>query len=351
MDRSEKNRRIVMGFGLAVVAVLGIVFLTPWTTIRARLTPMAETVEAQVQSGVDLGLDGLILYVDKTGEPPVTYAAGWKDKNKKIPADPEALFKIASMSKLYMASGFVKMVGEGRLSLDDTLADHLPELVGKIENAEVISLRQLVQHRSGIQNFTRGSFDWLAPSQDMEENLARIYGKPARFEPGADYRYSNTNYLLLGRIMDKTLGYDHQQYIKAEILTPLGLSRTYGTMNEVDAADVFSGYYFGSDKDLKDVNYTIPGGSMVAALEDVGVFMRALREGTFFTEEEQTMYAELYPYDHGGLLPGYLSTGTYFEDIDTYVVLFANSSKDRAWSLFSITRARILKHLRGQTEG
>lgn len=336
--------------GLVVVTVMGTVFLTPWTTLRARITPMAQSVEEQVQSGVDLGLDGMILYIHKTGEAPVTYAAGWKDKNKKIPADPKALFKIASMSKLYIASGFVKMVGEGKLSLDDTLAHHLPELVGKIEHAETITLRQMAQHRSGIQNFTRGSFDWLAPSQDMEENLARIYGKRASFKPDARYSYSNTNYLLLGRIMDKTLGYGHQQYIKTKILAPLGITQTYGTLNDVDPVDVTSGYYYGSAKDLKDVNYMIPGGSMIAAIEDVGTFMRALREGTFFTQEEQMIYTNLYPYDHGGLLPGYLSTGAYYEDIDTYVVLFANTSKDQAWSLYSITKERILKHLRGQTK-
>ena len=351
MDKSEKKRKGVVRIGLVVVTVVGTVYLTPWTTLKARMTPMAETIEAQVQSGVDLGLDSMILHVHKTGEAPVTYAAGWKDKNKKIPADPQALFKIASMSKLYIASGFVKMVGEGKLSLDDTLAHHLPELVGKIEYAEAITLRQMVQHRSGIQNFTRGSFDWLAPSQDMDKNLARVFGKRASFQPNAGYSYSNTNYLLLGRIMDKVLGYDHQQYIKAEILTPLGITQTYGTMNDVDAADVISGYYFGSDKDLRDVNYTTPGGSMIAAIEDVGVFMRALREGTFFTEEEQKIYAGLYPYDHGGMLPGYLSTGAYYEDIDTYVILFANTSKDQAWSLYSITKERILRHLRGRTKG
>lgn len=348
MEKSKKKKSVVILIGLGVVTVVGTVFLTPWATLKAKMTPIAETVEAQVQSGVDLGLDSMILYVHKTGEAPVTYVAGWKDKNKKIPADPKAPFKIASMSKLYLASGFVKMVGEGKLSLDDTLAHHLPELVDKIEYADTITLRQMAQHRSGILNFTRGSFDWLAPSQDMEENLARVFGKRAKFQPNASYSYSNTNYLLLGRIMDKVLGYGHQQYIKTEILTPLGITQTYGTMNDVDAADVVSGYYFGSNKDLKDVNYTIPGGSMVATIEEVGLFMRALREGTFFTEEEQKIYTSLYPYNHGGSLPGYTSTGAYYKDIDTYVVLFTNTSKGPAWSIYSITKKRILQHLRGQ---
>jgi D-alanyl-D-alanine carboxypeptidase len=72
----------------------------------------------------------------------------------KIPTNPKALFKIASISKLYIAVAVTKLVGDGRLSLDKTLADYFPELVERIANAEKMTLRMMVQHRSGIPNYT-----------------------------------------------------------------------------------------------------------------------------------------------------------------------------------------------------
>jgi D-alanyl-D-alanine carboxypeptidase len=96
----------------------------------------------------------MIVYVDKAGESLAFYAAGWHDRQNKIPADPKALFKIASISKLYIAVAVAKLAKAERLSLDETLADYFPELVGRIENAEKITLKMMVQHCSGIPNFT-----------------------------------------------------------------------------------------------------------------------------------------------------------------------------------------------------
>ncbi|WP_431167835.1 serine hydrolase domain-containing protein, partial [Tenacibaculum halocynthiae] len=87
-------------------------------------------------------------YVDQTGKPPQYIASGWHNKASKIPANPHALFKIASISKLYNAVAVTKLVSDGRLSLDKTIADYLPELANRIENADKITLRLMIQHRS-----------------------------------------------------------------------------------------------------------------------------------------------------------------------------------------------------------
>jgi CubicO group peptidase (beta-lactamase class C family) len=97
----------------------------------------------------------MIVYVDQAGKPPDFYAAGWHYRKNRIPADPQALFKIVSISKLYVAVAVAKLVNNKHLSLDKTLADYLPELVGRIENADKITLSMMVQHRSGIPDFTR----------------------------------------------------------------------------------------------------------------------------------------------------------------------------------------------------
>jgi D-alanyl-D-alanine carboxypeptidase len=199
------------------VASIGSLWFVPWIIIKAWIMPLPDTVEEQVNKAIDHGFDGMIVYVDQAGQPPELYAAGWHDRKNKIPANPKALFKIASISKLYVAVAVAKLVNDKKLSLDKTLAEFFPELAGRIENANKITLRMMVKHRSGIPDFTRTSGYWEAPPKANRENLELVLDKPADFEPDKKYRYSNTNYLLIGEILDETLGYSHHQYIKREI--------------------------------------------------------------------------------------------------------------------------------------
>ncbi len=325
------------------------VVFVPWTIVRAWITPLPDTVEAQVEKAIDLGFDGIVVYVDRAGSSPELYAAGWKDRVSQEPANPEALFKIASISKLYIAVAAAKLVGSGRLLLDDTLADHLPALVGRIENSEYITVRMLLQHRSGIPNFTNASgFPWFDTPSELDEYLAYGLDRPADFAPDSRYRYSNTNYLLIGNILDKILGYSHHQYIHEEIVMPLGLSHTYSLLSEVKLDEVVSGYYIGYDEDLKEVDYIAPGGSMVATIRDVGIFMRALNNGSIFNDNEREIYASVYTFEHTGLLPGYQSIARYHEEIDAVVVQFVNTSGGNAWTTSEIIYNRIVKILSRQ---
>ncbi|MFO7698333.1 MAG: serine hydrolase domain-containing protein [Anaerolineae bacterium] len=261
------------------------------------------------------------------------YSAGWKNKVTQVPADPHALFKIGSIHKLYIATATAKLVNNGSLSLDDTLADHLPDLVGRIEYADQITVRMMVQHRSGIPNFTdHEKWDWFIPQTDDTKNLELVLDEPADFKPDARYSYSNTNYLLLGRILDKVLGYSHQEYIESEILAPLGLSNTYFSLNEVDYEDVVSGYWYGYDDDLRHL-----GGSMIATAQDVGIFLRALNDGSLLNDDEQAIYSSIYEYEHTGWVPGYYSIARYHKDIDTVVIQFVNTTGGDTWGISNIT--------------
>jgi CubicO group peptidase (beta-lactamase class C family) len=228
---------------MPIVAIVSFMMFAPLEGIWAWIVPLPDTVQEQVDDAIDHGLDGVIVYVDQAGQPPALYAAGWKDRAAKVPADPQALFKIASISKLYIATAAAKLVHDQRLSLDSTLADYLPDLVGSIKYADQITLRMMLQHRSGIPNYVDDdAFDWGDPPMEMSENLAVVLDEPADFEPDTDYRYSNTNYLLIGNILDNVLGYSHQQYINGEISVPLGLTDTYGLLSDVAFEDVVSGY-------------------------------------------------------------------------------------------------------------
>ncbi|RRQ47984.1 class A beta-lactamase-related serine hydrolase [Maribacter algicola] len=328
---------------LFILVSIGSLYFVPWILVKAWILPLPDNVQEQVDEAIGHGFDGMIVYVDKAGEPPAFYAGGWKDRENKIPADPKALFKIASISKLYVAVAITKLAHNKQLSLEDTLADYFPELVGRIENAEKITLRSMVQHRSGIPNFTDNPTYWENEQENGKKALEFALDLPANFEPDEDYGYSNTNYLLLRQIIEKVIGYSHEEYIKEKILIPLGLKKTFFSLKEVNLNDVMSGYYVGIDKDFK----TNENG-MLATAEDVGIFLRALNDGSVFEEGEQEIYSTIYEYEHGGLVVGYQSLAEYHEDIDTVVVQFINTTdfEGYEWNLSEIVINRIVKILR-----
>ena len=204
----------------------------------------------------------------------------------------------------------------------------------------------MVEHRSGIPNLTNTPNFWTNPPKSSKEALERVLDLPADFKPGEDYEYSNTNYLLISEIIKKVTGESNFQYIKEAILNPLGLKHTFGSIHDVNMDDVMSGYYVGVDHDIKTVDY----GSMVATAQDVGIFLRALNDGSLFDKGEQEIYSSIYVYNHAGLVPGYQSIAKYHKDIDTVVIQFVNTTNfdGYTWNLSEIVYNRILKILRSE---
>ncbi|MEZ5148053.1 MAG: serine hydrolase domain-containing protein [Bacteroidales bacterium] len=337
---TKKQTKLIIRIALLVGTVISL-FFVPWILVRAWIKPLPDTVQEQLNEAISYGIDGIIVYVDVAGKPPGFYAAGWKNRENKIPADPHALFKIASISKLYDAVAITKLVHDGKLSLDKTLADYFPELVGKIEYADQITLRMMVQHRSGIPNLTDTPNYWVDPPKSAQEALERIFGLPASFKPGEDYEYSNTNYLLISMLVSKVSGMSTSEYIKEKILDPLELKNTYGSIHEINMDDLMSGYYVGIEEDIKGADY----GSMVASAEDVGIFLRALNDGSLFENGEKEIYSSIYVYNHTGLIPGYQSIAKYHKDIDAVVVQFVNTTNFDGydWNLSEIIYNRVVK--------
>lgn len=316
--------------------------------IRGRifLESSPSSIKLEVEDAINRGFDGIIVYVD-LNENRTHYTAGWKNRENKIPANPDALFKIASISKLYISAAVAKLVYLERLSLDKTLVHYIPDLVGRIENTETITLKMLLQHRSGIPDFIdHPEYPWGEPPMSLRETLELVLDIPADFGADKRYKYSNTNYLLIGEILDNTLGYSHHHYIQDEILRPLELNNTFNLLSEVNLDDVMSGYFVGYDLDIKQNDYIIPGGSMVASAKDVGTFLRALVDGSLLNKEEQKIFSSISKYDHTGLLPGYQSIARYHQDIDAVVVQFINTSGRNSWAKSESVYKRIVQILK-----
>lgn len=339
----KKNVGIIRVIMLIVAGVCIVVFV-PWSGVRAWLSPLPESVQEQVQKAPGYNLDGIIVYVDRAGEEHRRYAAGWKNRAAGEPADPDALFKIASISKLYLAVATVKAVDQGLLSLDDSLRDLLPEVANRIQNSGEITLRMLVQHRTGIPDFIgQDGFSWAERQSDINDNLQLALDLEADFEPDEQYRYSNTNYLLLSLILDSVTEAGHWDYISREILAPLGLQNTYKDISQVDIEAVASGYHYISDDDLKSMVYMTPGGGIISTAQEVGIFLRALNTGSLLTEDERTIYDSVYEYSHTGWVPGYQSIARYHEDLDAVVIQFVSSTGGTSEMVSRIVYRKILR--------
>lgn len=142
--------------------------------------------------------------------------------------------------------------------------------------------------------------------------------------------------------MDSVLGYGNFQFIQQSILMPLNLTPTFSSLNEVDMANVMSGYHVGHPFDLKGDEH-----GMLATAEDVGIFLRALNNGSIFNEGEHEIYSSIYQYEHDGWVPGYQSFATYHKDLDAVVIGFYSTTDPKLynWNLSEIINTRIAKIL------
>jgi len=287
---------------------------------------VATSVDQALDYAVGEGVDGIWVYVDDGDAPASFKSAGVQNRATREPAALTALFKIASVSKMFIAVSTVKLIHARTLQVDDTLGFWLPDLAGRIQNADTITVGQLLQHRSGVPDFdTQAGFSWESPHTSNDALLSFVLDKPADFAPDARYEYSNTNYLLLGRVLDTALGYSHHEFVQNTILSPLGMVDTYSLLNAANRDMLAHGYWNGVDRTFQD--FVAPGGSMISTARDVGIFLRALATGVLLNADEKAVFASLsLAYAHSGWLPGYQSVARYDDRSDTVLVQLVNTT-------------------------
>ena len=169
---------------------------------------------------------------------------GYADVEKKTPVQPDALFRIASVSKTITSAAIMKLVEEDKLDLDDRVVPfiaHLTPAPGATVDPrwEQITIRHLLNHTGGWdRNKPNGGFDPIdrpvtsaaavnAPAPASGETLVRyMKGIPLDFNPGEKFAYSNFGYIILGRVIERVSGMPYKDYVRARVLDPVGASRT-----------------------------------------------------------------------------------------------------------------------------
>jgi D-alanyl-D-alanine carboxypeptidase len=243
---------------------------------------------------VAAGAPGAILFV-RDGNRIVRLAAGLGNIARNTPMRADNHFKIASLTKTYTATVVLQLVGERRLSLDDSVYRRLP---GVVPNGAKITIRQLLNHTSGLFDFENDP-RYLKPY--LAGNLAHYWSprqlvrmgvshKPL-FAPGRDWSYSNTNYVVAQLIVEKITGKPLGTELKRRIFQPLRLRETLYPTKPGLPSPYAHGYSLLGELPLTDLTGLSPSlapgsGGIVSTVRDVADFYRALLSGRLLKPSE-----------------------------------------------------------------
>jgi CubicO group peptidase (beta-lactamase class C family) len=184
---------------------------------------------------------GVAIGVSRGGTVVFERGYGYADVAKKIPVTPETRFEIGSITKQFTAACIMQLVEAGKLSLDD----HLGTFVSDYFIGRGVTVRQLLAQQSGIPEYLDGP-DAVSAAGTQPATyatlLARVSATPLEFAPGTRYKYSNTNYILLGRIVEVASGEPYERYVREHIFAPAGMTQSAFIGDENTLASMAKAY-------------------------------------------------------------------------------------------------------------
>lgn len=211
-------------------------------------------------------------------------------------------YRIGSQTKQLTATVLLQMVREGRLSLEDRLSDVLPEVAGLVERSDEITVRQLIRFTSGIPDFFQsGKVDVFDKSTYHRpiDLVAMTRGMPRTGEPGERWYYSNTNYILLGMIIERLSGQSLAAEFDRRIFEPLGMRSSYLATRPPESIVGPHGHgYFpdpsGRLHDMHDLNasYGFGAGGVISTARDISAWQRAFTQGRMLPPDLQRVITD-----------------------------------------------------------
>ncbi|MFF1400158.1 serine hydrolase domain-containing protein [Streptomyces sp. NPDC058287] len=251
---------------------------------------------------VDGAPGALVATRDRRGSSVLTSGVADVDSQASVRGD--SRFRIGSMTKPFVATVVLQLVGKHRVDLDAPVERYLPGVVrGHGNDGRVITVRMLLQHTSGLPDY----LDYLNPQDILKDPLAHhdtrdlvnlALAHPPTFEkpgakPGFEWRYSNTNYLLAGMLIEKVTGHTYGEEIRRRVIEPLGLHDTSvpGDATSIPGPHPRGYVRPGEDAPLMDItafNPSIAGasGEMISSATDLNRFLDALVRGKLLRPAE-----------------------------------------------------------------
>ena len=189
--------------------------------LRDRIDRIAHQVLEQT------GVPSASVAVVQHGKLVYTYAYGSAHLQPAVPATPEMRYSIGSISKQFTAAGILLLQEQGKLSIDDPVGKYLPGLT----RGDEVTIREILSHTSGYQD--NWPEDYVMTSMMHPETVQQILDtwakKPLDFEPGTQWQYSNTNFVIAGAILEKVSGEPYVQFLTEHIFRPLGMTSVWNS--------------------------------------------------------------------------------------------------------------------------
>jgi D-alanyl-D-alanine carboxypeptidase len=370
--------------------------LTPLLAVALLLTTAAAariaspgTADWRLQPMLDrwrlrAGIPAVTLAVYGPHGSDVAAASGTTERGGRTPVTVDAQFRIASITKMFVATVLLQLVQEGRIRLDDSLTDYLPGF----RQGNRASIRQLLNHTSGIPDYERveGLNEDVVAHRDRrwstQELLDSIAGARPEFPPGTDTSYSNTDYLLLADVIERVTGSTWAAQVRRRILNPLQLRHTYVSGAEPVPGGVVPGYMDIDQDGREDKVETGQGwpaldtteaaaGAIVSTAPDLAAFATALfHNGLLNPATQQQMITQsrqhlrtsgyglgvevmrpdyrLTMLGHGGFTIGTRSGLWYAPEADVVVAVLANDAQANPQDLAELViRGRLPAHSTG----
>jgi D-alanyl-D-alanine carboxypeptidase len=329
--------RYAAGAGMAIPSLAALGAIGSQVAHAGAADPLKARLDALLLETIATGIPGVTLQVERAGKPIYSGAAGVSNIELRTPIKLTDRQRIYSIAKTFTAIVTLQLVDEGVLSLDDTITKWLDDpVVTAIPNVDRVTLRQLLTHTSGIYDFADdndGTFwvdafmgpnaDWTKVWTPQELLAYAAAGKhDPYFEPGANYFYSNTNYILIGLIVESATGKKYGDELQRRILTPLALNDTFMPEGQELPEGTIDAYQ-NIDGELlslagTNVSWAWTFGGMVSTILDLARFSHAVYSGELLSPASfQEMFA-YFPAKHDG----------YWEGIGLYKIETSSGQMD-----------------------
>ena len=215
-------------------------FLTLFLVFLASVSGLAQTAQMPQIDKVDeyiqtemkkRHIPSLALAVTQNGKVVKQKAYGLANVELNVPATPETLYQIASTTKTFTAAAILKLVEEGKLSLDDSVAKWLPEVPAAWSG---VTVRHCLTHTSGLPDIVVDPCTLDLVADTREEAIKKLAAMPIPNKPGETWSYNQTGYVLLGMILEKVSGQKFEEFLEQRFFRPLGMTSTrFGDYKEI----------------------------------------------------------------------------------------------------------------------
>lgn len=230
---------------------------------------------------------GAAVLVMKDGQVVLRKGYGMADLELGVPIQPDQVFEIGSITKQLTAAGIFLLVDEGKLALEDEITKHLPDYPTK---GRRITIHHLLTHSSGIRSYTDLLVEpsTLTLDKTVREVIDDFKDEPLYFEPGEAIRYSNSNSVLLGAIIEKVSGMTYADFMAKRVFEPLGMESTAYEGHERNGRKRVEGYQRGRNKPFEkalpiSMTQTYAAGALVSSVDDLAKWGAAINSGGFLT--------------------------------------------------------------------